>query len=119
MKCVRVRPPLLKTVLQEVAAEPFEGLDQPLEVLLAQPRQLAGRRRHFGGGIRLVLGLRPVGDAWRPPREARSRPRAVARGACGAAGATAAGSDRGATDAAQSSRPAVSLLLSSISPKYF
>ena len=92
--------------LQEVAAEPFEGLDQPLEVLLAQPRQLAGRRRHFGGGIRLVLGLRPVGDAWRPPREARSRPRA---GACGAAGATAAGSDRGATDAAQSSRPAVSL----------
>ena len=94
----------LLDVLQEVAAEPFEGLDQPLDVLLAQPRQLAGRRRHFGRGIRLVIGLRPVGDAWHPPREARSRPRAVARGACGVAGATAAGSDRGATDSAQSSR---------------
>ena len=61
----------LLDVLQEVAAEPFEGLDQPLEVLLAQLRQLAGRRRHFGGGIRLVLGLRPAGDALAPtPRGA-------------------------------------------------
>ena len=61
----------LLDVLQEVAAEPFEGLDQPLEVLLAQLRQLAGRRRHFGGRIRLVLGLRPAGDALAPtPRGA-------------------------------------------------
>ena len=57
--------------VREVPAEPFEGLDQPLEVLLAQLRQLAGRRRHFGGGIRLVLGLRPAGDALVPtPRGA-------------------------------------------------
>ena len=54
-------------------------------------------------------GSGPSTTPWRPPREARPRSRAVAWGACGAAGATAAGSDRGATDSTQSSRPAVSL----------
>ena len=54
-------------------------------------------------------GSGPSATPWRPPREARPRSRAVAWGACGAAGATAAGSDRGATDSTQSSRPAVSL----------
>ena len=54
-------------------------------------------------------GSSPSTTPWRPPREARPRSRAVARGACGAAGATAAGSDRGETHAAQSSRPAFSL----------
>ena len=61
----------LLDVLRQVAAEPFEGLDQLLEVLLSQPRQLAGCRRHFGGGIQLVLGLQPVDDALAPtPRGA-------------------------------------------------
>ena len=53
----------LVDVLREVEAERPEALDQPLEVLLAQRRQLARRSGRFRRGLRLLLGRRLLDGA--------------------------------------------------------
>ena len=50
-------------VLREDKAERPEALDQPLEVLLAQRRQLARRSRRSGDGLLLLLGRRLLDDS--------------------------------------------------------
>ena len=69
----------LVDVLREVEAERPEALDQPLEVLLAQRRQLARRSRRSGDGLLLLLGRRLLDGALGAAQRGAVAPRVVVR----------------------------------------